>query len=424
MENTKTPHGEITVNDYIVEISEVTIGLGFLESKAKTNFIFKTEEGFRDSLGINYKNIFDYLKKELDHVETIDLLTSINMIEKEFSDYKIDSQLMVSTERGEVHQREIVIDGLIVVDTLEKLEKLYELLGLMRLSAVVDKEIMMVYRVTKELDLIEHIEEFEQLAEAFFLGNVFSYGIKDIDFVVDELFFSSDLYTNGIIDSAKDLIKQWKDLSDLVTEHNVEQRTEEWHSLRLARIGGSESIGLTTKARIDTLTWKILSEIRTGKSDSKVFVSEAMQRGIDLEPIAKKEYEQSTFDSIEEAGYITNEMFKHIGLSPDGLKRDSHGVIRVGYEFKCPDSKTHLKTIVKNAVPALNLPQLIHYFLVVPTMSMIKFVSFDDRCKGNEMFEIDLYREDYIHHIEKLRTTYETFEKTIDEHVITLNKTI
>lgn len=135
---------------------------------------------------------------------------------------------------------------------------------------------------------------------------------------------------------------------------HINQRSKEWHKLRLGRIGGSESNVLTVKGKSEhglgagaiTLLYEKLFEIKTGQPAKDVFVTDAMQRGIDLEMDAVYEYSQMEFKDVEECGYITNSNLIYAGYSPDGLVGED-GLI----EVKCPGSIEYMRTILGGEIP-------------------------------------------------------------------------
>ena len=100
--------------------------------------------------------------------------------------------------------------------------------------------------------------------------------------------------------------------------HNVEQRSKEWFDLRLGKVGGSEAISLTTPARMKNLVNVKLAEILTGQAE-QVFVNDAMQYGIDTEPIVVSLYEKEQFISTTEIGGVSNKDYPRAFLSPDRL---------------------------------------------------------------------------------------------------------
>lgn len=128
---------------------------------------------------------------------------------------------------------------------------------------------------------------------------------------------------------------------------DIEQGSNAWFQNRLGRITGTRFKALMSgestqgfKDLITTLTGEILSgEIEETYSNSN------MERGKELEPIARKEYESIFETDVKEYGFVLpdEDKFYHeyCGVSPDGHK----------LEIKCPLIKAHLNYIEKNVMP-------------------------------------------------------------------------
>lgn len=97
------------------------------------------------------------------------------------------------------------------------------------------------------------------------------------------------------------------------------------------------------------------------------YVSDAMAHGSYLEPEARRFYEFSQGQKVQEVGFITNDRF---GCSPDGLVGDDGGL-----ELKCPALKTHVKWLLDGVVPAEHLAQCAG-FLVVTGRTWVDFMSY------------------------------------------------
>ncbi len=122
-----------------------------------------------------------------------------------------------------------------------------------------------------------------------------------------------------------------------VTEH--EQRTEGWFQARLGCPSASSFNKLITStgrpaATANTYINELIAEKVTGKQAS-TFVSEAMQRGIDLEPLAVEVYELVSGEKVSEIGFCKHDTLE-AGASPDGLLSAGDGVL----EIKCPMANT------------------------------------------------------------------------------------
>lgn len=118
--------------------------------------------------------------------------------------------------------------------------------------------------------------------------------------------------------------------------HEVAQNTEDWHYLRLGRVGGSECAPLLVNGQNQTglgtgavtLIVKNVSDLITGELPDN-YSSDKMDAGKDNEPLARKRYESINFTTVHEVGYISKG--EYLGYSPDGLVSED-GLI----EIKCP----------------------------------------------------------------------------------------
>ena len=99
--------------------------------------------------------------------------------------------------------------------------------------------------------------------------------------------------------------------------HNLTQRTAEWRQIRLGKITGSKMKTIFSSNNLPLIYELIAEEISQTFEDT--FISNAMQRGIDLEPLALEEYQKATGRKIESLGFITSDQYPFIGCSPDGV---------------------------------------------------------------------------------------------------------
>jgi putative phage-type endonuclease len=159
---------------------------------------------------------------------------------------------------------------------------------------------------------------------------------------------------------------------------DLEQRTPEWHAARLGRVGSSDAADMlaTIKtgeaaARRD-LRMRLVCARLTGRVEESGFVSAEMQRGTDLEPVARAYYEAETGSMVETIGYVQHDELM-AGYSPDGFV-GAEGAV----EIKVPKTTTHLKYLRDGKIPNEYRAQLVHA-LLISGREWIDFVSFDDR---------------------------------------------
>lgn len=120
---------------------------------------------------------------------------------------------------------------------------------------------------------------------------------------------------------------------------------------------------------------QLVCESLTGKpqEDGDGFVSAAMLRGIELEPLAFAAYEALTGSVAVRTGFLSHDTIM-AGCSLDGHVDNYAGIL----EIKCPKSATHLGYWRGGIAPADHLPQMIHN-MWISGAGWCDFLSFDDR---------------------------------------------
>ena len=158
----------------------------------------------------------------------------------------------------------------------------------------------------------------------------------------------------------------------------MEQRTEEWYASRLGKVTASRVADVIAKTRTgysasrQNYLTDIVIERLTGKP-TESFTNDAMLWGIETEPFARMAYEVETGNFVTEVGLIDHYSIANFGASPDGLIGDL-GLL----EIKCPNSKTHLETIMSNTAPTKYIPQMMAQ-MACTNRAWVDFVSFDPR---------------------------------------------
>lgn len=160
---------------------------------------------------------------------------------------------------------------------------------------------------------------------------------------------------------------------------DAEQRSPDWFAARAGRLTGSRAADMlaTIKsgeaaARRD-YRMQLVCERLTGQPQEDGFVNAAMQRGIDMEPLAFAAYEAVTGNVAVRTGFLSHD--KNLaGCSLDGHVDAFKGIV----ELKCPKSATHLKYLREGGVPKDYLPQLTHNAWITGC-EWVDFLSYDDR---------------------------------------------
>jgi predicted phage-related endonuclease len=187
----------------------------------------------------------------------------------------------------------------------------------------------------------------------------------------------------------------------MFTVIEAEQRSAEWFRARAGRLTGSKAWLVTdflkTGARGESAKRRdyrlqLVCERLTGlpQEDGDGFVTDAMQRGITLEPAAFAAYEALTGEVAHKSGFLSHNTLR-VGCSLDGHIDGFKGVL----EIKCPKTATHLTYWRgKSEAPAEHLAQITHN-LWVTGAEWCDFLSFDDRLPdGLQTFLARVKRED------------------------------
>jgi len=137
----------------------------------------------------------------------------------------------------------------------------------------------------------------------------------------------------------------------------IEQGSPEWFAQRLGKLTASKMADVlaTTKsgpaASRANYRAQLVCERLTGKK-TEGFISSDMQRGTDLEPIARAAYEAHSGELVMLAEFVTHPELSDLGASPDGLV-NADGLL----EIKCLNAANHID-VLKNGMPSKYVPQV------------------------------------------------------------------
>ena len=133
---------------------------------------------------------------------------------------------------------------------------------------------------------------------------------------------------------------------------DCEQGTEEWLTARLGipTATGIENIvtptGKKSSSQIKYMS-ELIEESILGLQDSG-YKSAFMERGNQLEPLARSAYEFLTGNAVKQVGGVYLNEKKELMVSPDGLIPE----LKKGLEIKCPKMSTHIQYIINGGVPS------------------------------------------------------------------------
>ena len=127
------------------------------------------------------------------------------------------------------------------------------------------------------------------------------------------------------------------------TYNKISQGSEEWLKLRLGKFTASQAQAIASAGKgLETLVFKKVAEILTNKAEEG-YKNFDMERGHELEAMARGAYELETGNIVREVGFC--ELDKQIGCSPDGLVGDD-GLM----EIKCPCDKVFVEYLYSGKI--------------------------------------------------------------------------
>ena len=176
----------------------------------------------------------------------------------------------------------------------------------------------------------------------------------------------------------------------------IEQGTPIWFAQRLGKATASRVADIIAKtksgpsaSRENYATQLVLERITNTKGES--YTSPAMEWGTATEPLARQAYELKRGLFVDETGFIDHPTIAMTGASPDGLV-GSEGLV----EIKCPNSATHLDTLITRKIPTKYVPQMM-WQMICTGRKWCDFVSFDPRFTPNLQIFVERLEFDSVY---------------------------
>lgn len=174
----------------------------------------------------------------------------------------------------------------------------------------------------------------------------------------------------------------------------IEQRTPEWFAARLGKATASriaDAIATTKNgwgaSRINYAAQLVAERLTGIQVDG--FSNAAMQWGTETEPEARDAYSFRLDVDVLDVGFVDHPTIPMTGASPDGLIGED-GLL----ELKCPNTATHISTLLGQAVPAKYLTQ-VHWQLACTGRQWCDFASYDPRLpESMRLFVMRVHRDE------------------------------
>jgi len=197
------------------------------------------------------------------------------------------------------------------------------------------------------------------------------------------------------------------------------QGSDEWRQARCGKVTASRVADVVAKTKSGwgasraNYMVELIAERLTGVP-AEGFVNSAMQWGTDHEPEARQVYEAHTGNIVTQVGIVNHPRIAMSAASPDGLV-GSDGLI----EIKCPNTATHIDTLLGWNVPSKYVTQMM-WQMACTGRQWCDFVSYDPRMPVHmRLFVQRMPRDSAL--IVSLQVDVATFIDELDATITALN---
>jgi len=200
--------------------------------------------------------------------------------------------------------------------------------------------------------------------------------------------------------------------------NEIIQGSDEWKALRLGKVTASRVADMVARTKSGwgasraNYAAQLIAERLTGVA-AEGYTNAAMQHGTETEPEARNAYAFYSGMDVTEVAFVPHPTIADAGCSPDGLVGDD-GLI----EIKCPNTATHLDTLLGQSTPARYIDQ-IQFQLACTGRQWCDFVSFDPRMPEHlRLFVRRVAKDDK--RIAELETEAVIFLKELNDRLLQL----
>lgn len=198
------------------------------------------------------------------------------------------------------------------------------------------------------------------------------------------------------------------------------QGSDTWFAQRLGKVTASRVADVAAKTKTGwgasraNYMAELVAERLTGTVAAS-FSNAAMQWGTEQEPEARAAYEWRKDVTVALAGFVDHPRIKMTGASPDGYVGED-GLV----EIKCPNTATHIDTLLGTGVPGKYVAQM-QWQMACTGRKWCDFVSFDPRLPENMRLYVCRVERD-PDHIKELEAIVTGFLVELDNKVADLTR--
>ena len=193
----------------------------------------------------------------------------------------------------------------------------------------------------------------------------------------------------------------------------MKQYSPEWFAFRLGNVSASRVADVMAKTKSGPAATRtnymmeLLCQRLTGQREEG-FTSAAMQRGTDLEPVARTVYEMQSGLTVVESGAFAHRGIFGFVASPDGLVGDD-GLL----EIKCPNTAQHIDFMRRKEPDGRYQWQMLAQ-MACTDRAWCDFVSFDDRLPEALQFRKIRFMRDQAR-IDEMEAEVKKFLKELEQ---------
>ena len=200
--------------------------------------------------------------------------------------------------------------------------------------------------------------------------------------------------------------------------NDIIQGSDEWKALRLGKVTASRVADVVARTKTGygasraNYAAQLIAERLTGVA-AESYTNAAMQHGTDTEPEARSAYEFYHGVTVEQVAFVPHPSIADAGCSPDGFV-GGDGLV----EIKCPQTATHLETLLGQAVPGKYEAQM-QFQMACSDRSWCDFVSYDPRMpESMRLFVKRIHRDES--RITELETEVAAFLSELSAKIVQL----
>lgn len=193
----------------------------------------------------------------------------------------------------------------------------------------------------------------------------------------------------------------------------IAQGSDAWVNIRLGRVTASRVADVVAKTKTGwgasraNYMAELIAERLTG-TPASTYTNAAMQWGTEKEPEARAAYSFSADIDVVKVGFVPHPKIAMSGASPDGYL-GVDGLV----EFKCPNTTTHIDTLLGDPIAAKYITQM-QWQMACADRAWCDWVSYDPRLPP----EMQLF----VKRIDRDNTTIATLEKLVTEFLAELDQ--